>query len=281
MKQCDRLGWGFVRVARRSRRKCHLEPTQRHSWALQVPEIPQDLEHALQIAVRKREIVVAEWLISQGAGWEEEDPEGAPLVHHVAAEALKWLAKREQFHESAGLLVMAAEKGHVHVVRWLLERDIPDTGSHLTALGGDASLGIHTAALNGHLEVAKLLRSVEYAVQDKNLRQPGDILDGQLGEWSTATPVGWETMADAAGHGYLDLVKWLWADYRDGLDVDIFGDGENSQAMDLAASNGHLDVLQYLHALQILIASSARKRKRDGVKFPFMSTVLGGSTDRF
>lgn len=72
----------------------------------------------------------------------------------------------------AGVLVKAAENGHLDVVRWVIdcdwdeEENEEDGGDedyfdtpYLTSLGGEASLAIHAAATNGHLDVAKYLHA--------------------------------------------------------------------------------------------------------------------------
>ncbi|KAG7377879.1 hypothetical protein PHYPSEUDO_010883 [Phytophthora pseudosyringae] len=84
------------------------------------------------------------------------------------------------------MLVEAAEVGHLNVIRWVIERDwddealltegsdVEDPDNRLavttaidrqTSLGGGASLAIHAAAINGHLDIARYL----YARADKPL----------------------------------------------------------------------------------------------------------------
>lgn len=70
-----------------------------------------------------------------------------------------------------GVLLKAAENGHLDIVRWVINRDLEDHGLdsdsdeegdggskfHVTSIGGEAGLSIHMAAVNGHLEIAKYL----------------------------------------------------------------------------------------------------------------------------
>ncbi|KAF1795816.1 Ankyrin repeat-containing domain [Phytophthora cactorum] len=85
-----------------------------------------------------------------------------------------------------GVMAKAAESGHLDIIRWLVELDwsnedvdSDDDSRHsddfyysgygnsydeerppyLTSTGGEATLSIHTAAINGHLDVAKYLHA--------------------------------------------------------------------------------------------------------------------------
>jgi hypothetical protein len=234
---------------------------------------------ALEAAITCGEIFVAEWLLAQGAEWPGFDG-GPPAALAVASagrlDVLKWLDTKGQVEGVVGLVVCAAQKGDV--AHWAFERDAHDICHWLTGLGGEASLAIHIAATNGHLHVAKYLRTHvqtpenarEWALeaQAQNMLRKGMCMP-QFTSWSNVLPVSGETMTLAAESGHLDVVKWRFEEYGGDPAIDIFSEGKKAQgqyrssfAMVSAASNGHLAVVKYLHQLEILMNSTSNKRKR-------------------
>lgn len=238
-----------------------------------LPNTPFSRSNAFVFAVSTCDIALAEWLLHHGARWPRQISR-AWIAHEVAAkgrlDVLKWMAKKEQLDDIIGIVVMAAEKGHLHIVQWMLDRD-----AHLTDLGGEASLAIHTAADNGHLEVAKYLHaraklprnSLQRAIQSKE--QDERLASAyRLNVWFRAGKITRQTMIRTAAKGWLDTVQWLFAEFDSDPDVDLFDSSDRKphaciHAMDAAAFNGHLHVLEYLHSLQASIAANNRKRKRD------------------
>ncbi|KAG3122795.1 hypothetical protein PI124_g23912, partial [Phytophthora idaei] len=243
-----------------------------------------DWNKALRTAVTNGDILVAEWLISQGARWLLRT-RGRCVAHEVITQGrldiLKWLENRSQLDadEVVGLVVIAAKAGHLEIVRWLIDRDAQDDGE-LTRLGKEASLAIHIAAVNGHLQVAKYLRiraqipvtAVECVLQRAEQADQLRQISRQLGTKNEAARLSWKTVAQAAGVGHLHVVRWLCEEYADGQEVNLFVDYKTdkklSSAMDNAARNGRLEVLQYLHNLQKSIDTPLKKRKRDEVASP-------------
>lgn len=239
-------------------------------WLLQtLPEVPHDKSGALETAISRGDIPAAEWLISHGAEWTQHIEGNCP-AHRAAAEGdlgvLKWLAEQQQVDGVVGLVVKAAEEGHLHVVRWLINRDMQEgdtrdalARSHLTDLGGEASLSIHIAAVNGHLDVAKYLRAraqvptsnMHRALQATEQHHHLQKVSRQLGAWNKAAVVSGQSMAMAARNGFLDVVQWLYMEFGSDPDVDLFDYGAKRKqqtsidtvAMDAAAFNGHLEVL--------------------------------------
>ncbi|OWY90567.1 hypothetical protein PHMEG_00041251, partial [Phytophthora megakarya] len=181
----------------------------------------------------------------------------------------------------AGVLLKAAENGHLKIVRWLVERDLHNyrfkeeaseedeyfldiPHMRVTALGAEASLSIHAAAINGHLDVAKYLRDhVEKAVSKANKKRESHGKEATLLRLSSygfeklAQPVSNETMLQAAKNGHLEVVKWLYSEFGTDRDINLFDEVSHREseafamvlAMDAAAMNGHLDIVQYLHEL--------------------------------
>jgi len=131
-----------------------------------------------------------------------------------------------------GLVIYAAGKVHLEVVRWAIDRDAQNQkGYPLTAVGGEARLTIHTAAVNGHLQVAKYLRAHAQAPMNDRERELEAETQNWLREfisissfdsWGKVLPVSGETMTLAAGNGHLDLVKWLFEEYGEDPAVNLF-----------------------------------------------------------
>lgn len=169
-------------------------------------------------------------------------PIGHNLVHEVAAQGrldvLQWLEKNEPMRSTAGgVLLMAAEYGHLEVVRWLLDLDLRshanDNQSRLTDLGGEASLAIHIAAVNGHLEIAKYLRAradkplnaYQRAVENEEHLHQIRSLKIRLGELCKAAKVTIDTLIEAGKNGHVHVVQWLWVEYVYDPKVSAFSTG--------------------------------------------------------
>ncbi|EGZ11588.1 hypothetical protein PHYSODRAFT_336109 [Phytophthora sojae] len=218
------------------------------------------------------------------------EPEGYTVPIRAAAgghlEALQYLKERGYCRrEEAGVLVKAAEAGHLHVVRWIIEEDwndeamLTDGGSddedwysnrmfhapkvrrtYHTSLGGEASLAIHAAAINGHLEVAKYL----YARTDKPLNPRDEDIENRrladrkatlerpLGQRNNAHKVSGETMYLAAQRGYFDVVQWLYTEFNADPTINLFWTSGHhmeqlfDSTVDAAAASGRVEIVQYL-----------------------------------
>ncbi|OWY97696.1 hypothetical protein PHMEG_00031714 [Phytophthora megakarya] len=198
--------------------------------------------------------MVKAWLLTHGATW-PNDPRGYFVGLHLARwgrlDVLKWLDKKKQLGVALGMLAQAAEGGHLDVVRWLIDRDTRNSRdgsrSRMTDLGGQASLAIHGAAVNGHLAVAKYLRA--QAKPPSTFQYVLTRYESLLGgvRFNGSALISGNTMVEAARMGYLEIAK-----YWDNPEVDLFNYGETrpwqglaeTVAMDAADLNGHLEVVK-------------------------------------
>ncbi|ETW06998.1 hypothetical protein H310_03097 [Aphanomyces invadans] len=130
---------------------------------------------------------------------------------------------------------VAAQYGHLHVVRYLHERRTE--GCSMWAMNG--------AAENGHLEVVHFLQlhrpesnlewALEYAAADG--RMDVAVLLSDL--FGTDRECSTRAMDGAARNGHLAMVQYLHLNRRDGC---------TTGAMDWAATHGHVAIVQWLHA---------------------------------
>ncbi|KAF1772716.1 Ankyrin repeat-containing domain [Phytophthora cactorum] len=145
---------------------------------------------------------------------------------------------RNSTHFCLATKTAAAERGYLAVVQWLLEaRGIQDTGV-LT------ETHLHEAAARGgHLEVVTRLSLGSGSSGGGGISGRGRVLNE---EWEEAKlesnrfscRATSRAMDSAASNGHLEMVKWLHEHRDEGCTMD---------AMNRAAWNGHLDVVKWLH----------------------------------
>ncbi|KAE9093729.1 hypothetical protein PF007_g18019 [Phytophthora fragariae] len=204
------------------------------------------------------DILIAEWLVEQGAEWRQvSDVIDGYVANQGRLDVLQWLYARGQIEKDLLLMLSAANGGHFHVARWVIEVIEPHDGGTRIDTFPAVVFAIHTAASHGHLEIAKFLRECTKEVDASEL----EGLDGVVVIGSIEFVSG-KTMREAAEKGCLDVVQWLYHEY--GHDVDLFvnNDGTPTNAIDGAAGNGHLEVVQYLHGFPNSSDLASRKRKR-------------------
>ena len=85
------------------------------------------------------------------------------LQHVQALEAAGADIEERHGHDNLTPLWRAAEKGHVAVARYLVER-----GANKEAAGGNGFTSLHIAAQEGHIEVVRML--IEHGAN----KDPGD-----------------------------------------------------------------------------------------------------------
>ncbi|KAE9111251.1 hypothetical protein PF010_g10873 [Phytophthora fragariae] len=249
-------------------------------WLYKEVEEDRDDDKMMYYAVASGDVELVRWL--------QKEKEISPSCgfHHAAAKGCFEVIRSflREHTNGTGVLLKAAEHGHLSIVRWVIDRNLEDDDSssdseeevggglmygaddlpfHITALGGEASLSIHVAAVNGHLEVAQYLQEqVDSAVREsdrikENRRRVRMLrkLSVYVGSSHQAQPISSETMLHAAKRGLLEVVKWLYSEFGADRRINLFDEGTHREnetfaatlAMDAAAMNGHLDVVKYLH----------------------------------
>ncbi|KAF4132039.1 putative ankyrin repeat domain-containing protein [Phytophthora infestans] len=225
------------------------------------PGAGHNLESALVAAVKIGDIYLAEWLLSEGADWPTRVNLPLEMAEKGDLPVLQWLLGQEDVSISVGLVIKAAKNGHYQVVRWLVDRN----RAHDRV---EVSFAVHSAAVHGHLKVAKYLREQESSLPVIEGRQFHAELLQRLAGLPEKRMVPARTMTGAARNGHLDVVKWLYSEYGADSVTDLLNAKKKTKnsifAMDVAAGNGHLEVLQFLHELDrsITVNTNSRKRKR-------------------
>ncbi|KAE9111253.1 hypothetical protein PF007_g11552 [Phytophthora fragariae] len=279
-------------------------------WLYKEVEEDRDDDKMMYYAVASGDVELVRWL--------QKEKEISPSCgfHHAAAKGCFEVIRSflREHTNGTGVLLKAAEHGHLSIVRWVIDRNLEDDDSssdseeevggglmygaddlpfHITALGGEASLSIHVAAVNGHLEVAQYLQEqVDSAVREsdrikENRRRVRMLrkLSVYVGSSHQAQPISSETMLHAAKRGLLEVVKWLYSEFGADRRINLFDEGTHREnetfaatlAMDAAAMNGHLDVVKYLHQVaptHETEVSRARKRRKTGLEN--MNVFIGG-----
>eukprot|EP00899_Mesostigma_viride_P007655 jgi/Mesvir1/16891/Mv15768-RA.3 len=173
-------------------------------------------------------------------------------VRHFVNQGVKLSVKDENERNA---LLLAANKGHPEVVKFLVE----DKRMSLGASDKDGYNALHSAAKGGCLEVVK------YLVEEKGMSLDGTAKDGDLAlhvaamfgnldvvqylvedrgmSINTRRQHGRLSLFLAAWYGRLGVVKYLVEDKGISLDSTIF-DGRT--ALDCAAVRGHLELVKYL-----------------------------------
>lgn len=136
-------------------------------------------------------------------------------------EMVQWLFDTGYRASTVTAFKAAVEKGHVAIVRWLMERGRDRY---------DFNQAFIDAAANGRLELVQLFHS----------RTSIDRYES--------------TLALAAGAGHIGVVQWLFQNARPAAPSMSFlsseppPDTREERAVSEAAENGHVEIVQWLHA---------------------------------
>ncbi|KAL3657637.1 hypothetical protein V7S43_017440 [Phytophthora oleae] len=125
----------------------------------------------------------------------------------------------------AHAMINAARKGHLNCIKWLLEH------TYQYHPQGSADRVVVEAAKLGYLNILEFFHAPRYALEEMSDKRRR-IEDA--GAWWKRSR---DAMDEAAAHGHLDVVKWLYANRSEGC---------TTAAMDGAARNGHLEMLVWL-----------------------------------
>ncbi|EGZ14444.1 hypothetical protein PHYSODRAFT_332831 [Phytophthora sojae] len=170
------------------------------------PDANYNLEIALESALKVGNVLIAKWLLNQGAEWRRrrrnptERIDACYVAGQERLDVLHWLDERGQIDSGdVRMLVNAAKGGHLEVVRWLIEH----RGSS-TAAVADAMLATHAAASKWPLKVAKFLREFTKEAEGSPTSELLDSIEGN--------------MRMAARRGRLGVARWLLEEYGDSVD---------------------------------------------------------------
>ena len=131
-------------------------------------------------------------------------------------------ADLEAINYGCTVLIVAAQKGQIGVVKYLAEN-----GADIEAGDNYERTALSWAAQNGHIGVVKYL-----------VEQGADVHQKDTAEWSALTY--------AAYSGQIEVVKYL---AENGADVNAKDEGYGKTALMRASEYGHLEVVKYLAEL--------------------------------
>ncbi|KAF4147520.1 Ankyrin repeats domain-containing protein [Phytophthora infestans] len=259
-------------------------------------------EETLKAVVASGDVTLLRWLLQRLTIVPCKGVHDAAANGHITM--LEFLTEEGYIQDdTVGLLLKAADAGQMAVVRWIIDRDwsmdtssdqeSDDAGSpfdddlhsrkHITSVGGEASLAIHNAAVNGHLDVAKYLHArVDWPLNANDetieLARHCPIIEQvkYLGLNIEAKRVSGATMLLATTKGLLDVVQWLYTTYSSDPTLNLFWScnqdtKQHESVLDAAATNGHFEVLQYLHEAAKDVTEENKNKRRRLRKYPDMT----------
>ncbi|KAG7386832.1 hypothetical protein PHYPSEUDO_015230 [Phytophthora pseudosyringae] len=212
-------------------------------WLIDHTNTVQDNHRYLVgIAVGANNLEEYRWLKARGYGVDR--------VAFTESPQEEWPVRKEIFYDvlqrsrwmAGSALRDAARNDDVPFAEWLVTHYCKDGGTNLPHYSGAKA-----ASEKGCLEMLQW-----------HLKRLRDVIDLS------------EVMFLAAENGRLEVVKWLRTEYATKPSVDLFqgtsshfGASACAFAMDAAAGQGHLDVLQFLHELCISLQTQ-RKAEHPG-----------------
>ncbi|EGG24159.1 ankyrin repeat-containing protein [Cavenderia fasciculata] len=153
-------------------------------------------------------------------------------------EILQFLYQRSPptFMPKRGLVDIASEFGHLHIVEWLLT----------STQEQPSYLAMDKAAANNHLDIVKYLHHntsvacTTLAMEEASANGHLEVVQF-LNEYRTER-CSFYGLSKAARNGHVEICRYLSEKIKGGPPIPI-----TSLAMDQAAENGHLNVCLYLH----------------------------------
>ncbi|EFA81194.1 hypothetical protein PPL_06031 [Heterostelium album PN500] len=190
-------------------------------------------------AVRGGHLHVLEYLKKEAKDrftFEDDDELSYLTLIDVSAEfghldILKWLHYNRIGFATSRAAYLAATKGHLELLKYLL--------NHVNT---DFSSDAMDYACSKHLDIVKWLHENQSA-RATTLAMDNAAMNGrfEIVKWlneNRSEGCTQKAMDQAAGGGFLEIVVWLHENRSEGCTTD---------AMDIAAQNGHLHVVKWLH----------------------------------
>ncbi len=222
----------------------YLVEVQRHSKNVE----DGDVSTPLYKAALNGHLAMVKYLLSQGAHLQDEDSFDLNFLNTLALKdhfvLVDYLSKEKNI--PLPTLEIAAEKGYLGLVRYLIEMQSQHQGEH----PGGIWIPLHSAAVNGHLAIVEYLLSITSDLSLEN-KFDFDFLDSLalkshfplIKYLNQEKKIPLPTLKIAAEKGYLGLVHYLIEtqnQYRDALDHNVWS------PLHRAAINGHLAIVKYL-----------------------------------
>ncbi|GMF12523.1 unnamed protein product [Phytophthora lilii] len=215
----------------------------------------RDWSRAMGFAARQGDMSLVQWLLDGIYKTELHLP--PPLMNDAAAgghmEMLQWIFQQGYGGCSDRALEGAARNGRLDMVKWLVEHGILKGGRE----------AMQVACGEGHLSIVQWIlkrKWVQYLQFAMNCAVRSGHLD--IVHYMCEAGVGMEPsrmMVEAASSGQLGVVQWLHDKFGSAT---LFPAVDSSRrgcsrhtAMDRAASNGHLNVLEFLHSIEMSMQS--------------------------
>ncbi|POM72896.1 Hypothetical protein PHPALM_10322 [Phytophthora palmivora] len=243
-----------------------------------IPDARRNLEYVMEFAVRHGDISLIQWLLD--VVYMSELLLAPPSMSDAAAgghmEILQWIFEQDFGGCCDYALERAAKNGRLDMVEWLVENGITK----------GAREAVQAACSEGHLRIVQWLLErggVSYPHFAMNCAIHGGHLDivKYLSE-AGITYGSSRMMFDAASYGHMEVIEWLVEKYDTGLFPTIDSSRvvrSNQSAMDRAASNGHLHVLEFLHSLAMEMQHQGKSGGPTCSNWALMSASSNGHFD--
>lgn len=193
---------------------------------------------AVSYAARIGRVDIIRWLLSVM----DDKSCGTDVMDYAALnghlETIKWLSANTMFAPSKHAIMWASEYNHLDVVMWLYK--------NYKWPRAEIAEAMEVAATYGNLEILKWLYTE--SLNPGKMRQflsniPGistmlSALSALSALPSNPHLLNTNSMDWAAKNGHLDIVKWLHENSTEGC---------TKRAMDMAAEEGHLHIVKWLH----------------------------------
>ncbi|EGZ14588.1 hypothetical protein PHYSODRAFT_560883 [Phytophthora sojae] len=252
----------------------------------------RDDGETFKAAVGSGDVELVKWLMAKLDDVPEKGMQDAAANGH--SEMVRWMDE-ECFgsHFDTGRLIRAAEKGHVDIVRWLVEREFDSddedevgedededegmkTASEVTSVGGEATLAIEAALLNGHHDIAQYLFSRAEKPLKPSFNAKERVRRWKLIEW-LHRDIGPANISDKPRsgimlelviNGRLDAVKWFYTEYSKNLAINLFWNYDEDEdtyfsVLDAAAEHGHLGIVKYLDKMCKLVTPEEKAKREE------------------